>query len=410
VKLRVALVPFGALMAAVLGCSPAADKSGATSLQGDANADGADGTGFDPDSPGFDDVNTEAALDPERDNDGDGYLFKEDCDDRNPMVNPGAYDVPGDGVDNDCDGSVDNVDDCDTAALKLASTNALDFAKALGICRTTTEGATGKDKRWGVIKAELVAADGLGKPNPVQYGIETAWGPLAPRQGKNLVVLSSGTGRTPGQPGFQAPLMDSWSGPSAVTPPAGFPKNAAGCPDPSDKTVNDSVNLKLTIRVPTNAKAFLFNFDFYSAEYIDYVCSEFNDSFVAILDTKAPIDPKFNKNICFDTKGNPINVNSGFFEVCTPGTSSAGKSFPCAKGTKELKGPPSTGYWDDFDPNQHGATSWLETKAPVVPGETITLQFIIWDTGDHILDSAILLDNFRWDAAATTGPVTDRPK
>jgi len=405
VKLRVALVP--SLFFLLGACSAGAEKDSAPNLRNDASADEVDGGGFDPDSSGLDDVNTEAALDPERDNDGDGYLFKEDCNDGNPDVNPGAYDVPGDSVDNDCDGTADNADDCDTAALALASTNAGDFAKALGLCRTTTAGATGKDKRWGVIKAELVAADGKGKPDPVQHGILKKWGPVLPRNGKNLVVLSSGTARTPTDPGFQAPLMNSWEGPSEVAPPAGWPKNSAGCPDPTDKNVNDSVNLKLTIRVPTNAKAFLFNFDFYSAEYIAYVCSEFNDSFVAILDTKAPIDPKFNKNICFDGKGNPINVNSGFFEVCTPGTSSSGKSFPRLKGMAELKG---TGDWEDFDPEQHGATSWLETKAPVVPGETITLQFMIWDTGDHILDSAILLDNFRWDATATTGPITDRPK
>ncbi len=402
---------FPALLAvALLGCSAGdADKSGGgVGLQPDASGDGSgDTTGFQPDSTGLDDVSTETALDPEKDNDGDGWVFKEDCNDGNPQVNPGAFDVPGDGVDNDCDGTVDNSDDCDTTALKLGSTAAVDYAKALGLCRTTTAGATGKDKRWGVIKAELVAADGKGAIDPVQYGILQKWGPVLPRQGKNIVVLSSGTARNPTDPGFKQPLNDSWEGPSEVTPPTGWPKNSAGCPDPLDPTVNDSANLKLTIRVPTNAKAFSFNFDFYSAEYITYVCSEFNDSFVAILDTKAPLDPKFNKNICYDTKGNPINVNSGFFEVCTPGTSGSGKVFACSKGTKELIG---TGYWDGSQPTEHGATSWLETKAPVVPGETITIQFMVWDTGDHILDSAILLDNWKWDAAPTTGPVTDRPK
>jgi hypothetical protein len=35
---------------------------------------------------------------------------------------------------------------------------------------------------------------------------------------------------------------------------------------------------------------------------------------------------------------------------------------------------------------------------------------MIWDTGDHILDSTVLLDDFKWDAKGTTAPVTDRPK
>jgi hypothetical protein len=193
---------------------------------------------------------------------------------------------------------------------------------------------------------------------------------------------------------------------SSVAPPTGFPKNAIGCAEPFDKNVNDSVNLKLTIRVPTNARAFLYDLDFYSSEYITFVCTSYNDSFVALLDTKVPLKKEFNKNISFDSKGNPVSVNNAFFEVCTKGTK-GGTSFTCPKGTKELEG---TGFWDPSRPTENGATSWLETKAPVEPGETITIQFMVWDTGDHILDSSVLLDNWRWDAKPTTGPTTDRPK
>jgi len=51
-----------------------------------------------------------------------------------------------------------------------------------------------------------------------------------------------------------------------------------------------------------------------------------------------------------------------------------------------------------------GGTSWLTTDAPVVPGETIELRFMIWDTGhvqngdpDQWYDSLVLLDNFHWN-------------
>ncbi|MDQ3001008.1 MAG: sulfatase-like hydrolase/transferase [Fibrobacterota bacterium] len=40
----------------------------------------------------------------DRDADGDGYLPAAECDDRNPRAHPGARDVPGNGVDEDCDG------------------------------------------------------------------------------------------------------------------------------------------------------------------------------------------------------------------------------------------------------------------------------------------------------------------
>ena len=46
--------------------------------------------------------------------------------------------------------------------------------------------------------------------------------------------------------------------------------------------------------------------------------------------------------------------------------------------------------------SEAGGTSWLTTTAPVVPGETITLDFHIWDTGDSAYDSLVILDSFKW--------------
>jgi hypothetical protein len=55
-----------------------------------------------------------------------------------------------------------------------------------------------------------------------------------------------------------------------------------------------------------------------------------------------------------------------------------------------------------------GATGWLTTTTPAKPGETITLEYIIWDTGDSQYDSSVLIDNFIWQPGpVTTG--TQRP-
>jgi hypothetical protein len=48
------------------------------------------------------------------------------------------------------------------------------------------------------------------------------------------------------------------------------------------------------------------------------------------------------------------------------------------------------------DGNTGGATKWLFTDAPVVPGETMQIEFMIFDVSDTTLDSLVLLDNFTW--------------
>ena len=407
-RLHLALV----VVASVVGCSAGGAGDDPGVRKGDS---GPDDGGFHLDDGGFVGLPDGASPDPTKDNDGDGYLFVDDCDDTNPLINPGAYDVAGDHVDNDCDGVKDSVDACQ-GGLVLTSTTALDFAKALDLCRTTVSGATGKEKRWGVISASLETTDGVGKPLPYQYGLQQTWGVLKPREGGVMAALSTGSARTPGQPQYIKPLALSagatGTGNENVAPP-GWPQNTTGCPNPTagkrGKAL-DPVVLRLKLRVPTNAKSFTYDFDFYTSEYIDYVCTEFNDTFIALLKTKAPLDPKNNGNISFDKTGSPVNVNSGFFEVCEPGKAAhppaTGKTFTCALGRAELSG---TGY--EGDGPQDGATSWLRTKATVVPGEEMEIAFMIWNTSDHQLQSAVLLDNWQWGADPTTGgPETDRPK
>ena len=38
----------------------------------------------------------------------------------------------------------------------------------------------------------------------------------------------------------------------------------------------------------------------------------------------------------------------------------------------------------------------------VTPGEINTVRFLIWDTGDGLFDSTVLLDNWQWSATGTT--------
>ncbi len=42
------------------------------------------------------------------------------------------------------------------------------------------------------------------------------------------------------------------------------------------------------------------------------------------------------------------------------------------------------------------------TSAPITGGEDVTIRFAIWDTGDHNLDSSVLVDAFEWIANGGT--------
>jgi hypothetical protein len=204
--------------------------------------------------------------------------------------------------------------------------------------------------------------------------------------------------------------------PTGAAPP-GYPKAASGCDQ--DNVVNDAIDVKLVIKAPPNARGFKFDFDFHSGEWPEYVCSNFNDAFIAYLQSAA-----FNggqpDNVSFDSKNAPVSVNNGFFDRCTPNSPTGcsgggpGATAACAGGPGELAG---TGFGltdllcDDFkEQTLGGATGWLTTQAPIQAGEELTLEFIIWDAGDGVLDSLVLLDKFQWIGGAVTTGTTRPPR
>ena len=333
------------------------------------------------------------------DHDGDGYSFTQgDCADCDPNINPGAYDFPGNGADEDCSGTADDeVATCDTG-LALASNTPLDYAKAIDLCRSTTAGATGAAKTWGVIGPTLVQADGTSASHGLGRGILGQFGASnLPQKGAKMAAFSSGTARGPGDAGWfdpngQASWQKGYIANTACAYPPGFPKNKAGCANAFGPAY-DSSGLKMDIRVPTNALSFTYRFNFFTSEYPEYICDAYNDAFVALLTSSfLPANPPANSNnISFDSNGNPVNVNIGLFNVTGgPQLLATGLDGTCLR--------PFTTLWEVCG----GATGWLQTSAPVVPGETITIQFAIWDSSDEKWDSIVLVDDWTWSENPAT--------
>lgn len=393
---------------------------------------------------------------PGADCDHDGFTVAEgDCCDtpgvcaqQPERVNPGAFEVPANFIDDNCNGLLDSADTVDVgtcdAMLASNSLSAIDAARALDICRTVTLDAG--VRTWGLISADWQLADGrplsFASGKSIRPGFGATW---VPQRGAQLLVISSGMAAdsTQTNPGpNDGPVMTQsqahlsvanlalpcdggclrdWF--VAANPPL---KSASQLPTSpvcgagtvfSPQLANDSVMLVLRLRAPTNARAFSLSASFFSVEYPEFVCTEFNDQLVVLVGTPSPTWPQPNPpdlNLATYRQGPlrfPLGINvaagASIFEACEAvGTNpSCDDSFvsprSCSVGLGPLAG---TGFERPFagDCAQGAATRWLQVRGNVKPGEELTLRLALWDVGDDQFDSTALLDAFRWELNPVT--------
>jgi hypothetical protein len=267
---------------------------------------------------------------------------------------------------------------CD-AGLTLNSANPTDAANALGICRN-------------LVTARWVQPDGAAPPTPtgafdVGHGLLASFGPnVTPREGARLLALSSGTARAANDPDYVASITGFAKGYVSGLPP-GFPVAAPVCPGQFLSTGNDGIGLEVTLTVPTGATGLAIDYKFYSSDWPDFVCSNFNDQFIIRMSPQPATEPT--GNLAHDPQGNPVGPYPSFIDECscTGPCTQGGLSFTCALGTAGLVG---TGF------EAGAASSWRTATAPAHAGDTVSLRFAIWDSGDGQYDSTVLLDHFRW--------------
>jgi len=381
------------------------------------------------------------------DHDGDGWSDADgDCNDCNKFINPGAYDVPNDGIDEDCNGTPDDEPaGCDgkLASSAAVTTAGTDGAQAMDLCRNTTASPPLPMKTWGLISADYVLPDGSNTPQPApasysaMYGCSydtssflLGFGILGPKygtmnvpqQGSRMLGLSTGTARVPADGSYIAcndvgpPPSPGYDKCYVNGAPNGFPGQTPACPGVFFGQAHDGAALRLVIRVPTNAVTMSFDSNFFSYEFPTYVCSPYNDTYVVIM-TPAPVGepPTANDNIAFDSMGNIISVNAGFLTVCDPNSMAGTTTYPCPEGSYKLAG---TGFGMDStstekggDGMDHASTDWLTTTVSVsaLAGKQITLLFAVWDSTDGILDTTVLIDNLHWTFATGPNEVPNQP-
>ncbi len=319
------------------------------------------------------------------------------------MPNP-QLKVCRDSTDNDCDNQVDELPESCDKLSELDQNDPYDYARAIGLCDTGR--ACGVENKCpGNLKClkgkctRVLSASFNVDADPRSHALASAFsrnGPFTPRQGESFVILSSG-------------LADYDFSQTCPQEGTAF-NNSHPDPDPDagwDATAIDYVELALEIAVPSNAQSFQFDFHFFSTEYPEWVGSEYNDTFWVNLTS-----PDLNGNISFDKNGTPIRINNAFFDICDPDPSKPQTASMCSKPSVSLTG---TGYAKECvmdSISAGGSTDWLYTLSPVKnpstpkPPDTIKLVFSIFDKGDPVLDSTVLIDNFRWKLSPAKEPVT----
>ncbi|MBP5590727.1 choice-of-anchor L domain-containing protein [bacterium] len=291
--------------------------------------------------------------------------------------------------------------DCDSE-IQQDSTDPYDYAKAIGICNTTTEDSD----KWGLISAEISTPTGLSTDvHKGSNGLLSKLGDLIkPREGGLMLGLSSGKVTDPFT-GYTS--LDNYSGAPADWLEANDEKFPAApvCEEGHSGTqggVRNAVMLTMKIKAPKSARSFRFNIYFLTEEYPKWICSQYNDFFIALLDSEyTSSDPTLqnpaDKNLAMDASGNPVGINlapAGLFTQCKNYNGNNAQNYhvevTSCIGTDELKG---TGF------ESNGGTGWLTTRGNIVGGEIITLRLAIWDLNDAQYDSLVLIDNFKWDVA-----------
>ena len=177
-----------------------------------------------------------------------------------------------------------------------------------------------------------------------------------PTSGPNFGMLSSGDVRSAFGTG-QAGNVSTNLGGSQVRGSSDF-----------DVTI-----LRIDVEVPSTANCLVgLDFRFMSEEFPEYVNSRFNDAFIAELDvsnwTTSGSTIFAPRNFAFDPSGRVVSINS---------TGATAMSASEAVGT----------IYD-------GATPVLRAATPITPGAH-SIFLSVFDQGDRILDSTVLIDNLR---------------
>ena len=154
----------------------------------------------------------------------------------------------------------------------------------------------------------------------------------------------------------------------------------------------DFVELILELQVPNYMHSLLYDYQFFSSEYPEYVSSQYNDRFTVTVNSPSEGISTF---YC--------DVNNGNFVLDSSYISGTGFDIFAQSGNPNNVDIVDTTFRDPgADAGSTALTTIGGTCHPVSPLETITVTFKIQDYGDNQFDSAVFIDNLVFSGYAKT--------
>jgi hypothetical protein len=252
-----------------------------------------------------------------------------------------------------------------------------------------------------------IVGEGFNASDPESWAIATQLGTYVspagdpiwgPTEGESMLVLSSGIAGVPDAAGVitHASLdIDDNGNPSDKPLPA--PMTAAsgsgaapfvGCDGVGDcsdslqgqwaaggSAANDLAWFQFSSQVPGGTHGFSIDFAYFSEEFPEWVGTQYNDMFVVWSNSET-----YTGNLCF-VDDQPCTVTA---------------LWPTQYQNNDPPELAETGFPYD------GATGWFQIKGSAEPLELLQLTFAVFDMGDEVYDTLVLLDNFAWDCEGCT--------
>lgn len=283
----------------------------------------------------------------------------------------------------------------------------------------------GGDDQATPILAPTITGDAVTLAVGSRYGSDAnqQW---VPKEGSKLLVLTTGTldvvadrievplGRTYAADG------DNPNGdgdlPAPIEPSSGMAPGPCAVPyvgcdlvgdcsdslppvwDAAGGVARDLAWMRFDVAVPAGTFGWRVDLAWFSAEYPEAHAEVGSDAFVWWQTSE-----RFT--------GNAATIDGAAMTVAGVGATIASDGF--VGNAPELAG---TGYesvevaacetpWVDYtagDCPNGGSTPWMTLFGPAHPGETMTMVVAVYDGGDADIDTAVLLDNWRWDCDGCT--------